>query len=247
MKSIVVIPARYESSRLPGKPLVELAGISMIRRTYHRCLQAVPSEDVYVATDNEQIRRHCRDHGLNCVMTSSQCLTGTDRVAEVAASIDADIYINVQGDEPVLDPADITTVERAARAHPGEVINGFSPITDPEHYTSRHIPKVVMREDNRLLYMSRSPIPGNKSGVFQKSWRQICVYSFSKAALAAFSARADKTPLEESEDIEILRFIEMGFDVRMVQLSDSSIAVDTPEDIPRAEQAIRDRGLTDAG
>lgn len=233
MDYIVVIPARYKSSRLPGKPLIDLKGKTLLQRTYEQCLLSVPKDKIYVATDHEKIEKHCKDIGINVIMTSENCLTGTDRVAEVAEKIDADCYINVQGDEPLMNPEDITKVINAAKQYPNDVINGYSPILNKSDYISAHIPKVVFRPDGRLLYMSRSPIPGNKKGDFNKSWRQICVYSFPKASLTSFSSREAKTELEQEEDIEILRFLEMGYDVRMIPLSPDSIAVDTPEDVEK--------------
>lgn len=238
MRYVVVIPARYESSRLPGKPLVELAGVPMIVRTYRQCIQAVPAELVFVATDDERIRAVCEAEGISVVMTSNSCLTGTDRLAQVAETIDADVYINVQGDEPVFNPGDLRGLVTAALANPGDVINGFCPIHSEESFRSSSTPKVVLRPDGRLLYMSRAPIPTNKKFGFESAWRQVCAYAFPKLALKAFAAVGAKTPLEAIEDIEILRFLELGWEVRMIPMSDESVAVDNPEDVARAEAAI---------
>lgn len=246
-KSIIVIPARYESSRLAGKPLVELLGISMLRRTFDRCVQVCPREETYVATDDQRIVDHCREANIPVILTSKDCLTGTDRVAEVAQQIDADIYINVQGDEPVIDPEDIKQILEVAVQHPDEVISGMCAVYQEELFNSSTIPKVVARPDGRLLYMSRGAIPTNKKHEFVSAHRQVCIYAFPKIALDDFSSIKEKTPLESIEDIEILRFLELGYDVRMVEVSDSSISVDVPEDIKRAEDAIRTRGLLNAG
>ena len=245
MKPVIVIPARYKSERLPGKPLIELLGVSMLRRTYAQCCKALPASAVYVATDDERIAGHCNEYGMQVVMTSGHCMTGTDRVAELANQIKADVYINVQGDEPVLPPDDILKIVAAAELHPGEIINGVCRINSDEEdlYRSRTIPKVVMRPDGRLLYMSRSPIPGNKQDHFRQGWRQVCIYAFPREPLQAFASKNAKTPLEDLEDIEVLRFLEMGYEVRMSETSQQSIAVDIPEDIGRAEAAIRERGL----
>lgn len=242
MSYIVVIPARFQSGRLPGKPLVNLCGVPMIVRTYRQCIKVVPTELVYVATDDDNIRAVCEKHGIQVVMTSSNCLTGTDRVAEVAQKIEADTYINVQGDEPVFNPDDLTELINTAEKNPNDVINGYCSINDELMFRSSSIPKVVMRPDGRLLYMSRAPIPTNKGLAYIQSWRQVCAYAFPKKALVAFSSRASKTELEAIEDIEILRFLELGWDIRMVSMSDLSVAVDNPEDIIRAEAAIRSLG-----
>jgi len=145
----------------------------MIRRTYEQCIKAVDSKDVYVATDSDQIFEHCSSLGMQVVLTSQDCLTGTDRVAEFSEIVKADYYINVQGDEPFMNPADLTKMVKSIDDFQGEILNGFSVINDPSLYESRSIPKLVMREDKRLLYMSRSPIPGNKSGSFKTSWRPV--------------------------------------------------------------------------
>ena len=130
MSFIVVIPARYQSGRLPGKPLVSLSGVPMIVRTYRQCIKVVPAERVYVATDDERIKSMCEASGIRVILTSRDCLTGTDRVAEVARQIDVDTYINVQGDEPVFNPDDLQRLLEAAVARPQDVINGYCAIGD---------------------------------------------------------------------------------------------------------------------
>ncbi|HZX16387.1 MAG TPA: 3-deoxy-manno-octulosonate cytidylyltransferase [Pseudomonas sp.] len=239
----VIIPARYQSSRLPGKPLVDLCGVPMVVRTYRQCIQACPPERVYVATDDERIAAVCRAHEIQVLMTSPDCLTGTDRVAECARQLDTEVLINVQGDEPVFNPQDLRAILESLSQYPGEVLNGFCAIDNDESFRSESIPKVVMRPDGRLLYMSRSPIPGNKQHAFVRAWRQVCVYAFPRAALVAFAEQPRKTPLEALEDIEILRFLELGWEVRMLEMSADSIAVDNPDDVARAEAAICERGL----
>ena len=239
---VVVIPARYESTRLPGKPLINLEGKSMILRTYEKCVKAVGANLVYVATDSEHIKTHCEENNIKVVLTSSTCLTGTDRIAEFAEKVVAKTYINVQGDEPLINPEDITKVLNMAEQFPDEIINGYAPILSKEQYTSLSIPKLVFRPDGRLLYMSRSPIPGNKEADFRKAWRQICVYAFPKSVLFDFAGLADKTTLENEEDIEILRFLELGYEVRMIELSSDSIAIDTPEDAERVREILKNKG-----
>ncbi|OBY93067.1 3-deoxy-manno-octulosonate cytidylyltransferase [Pseudomonas sp. AU11447] len=239
----VIIPARYQSSRLPGKPLVQLNGVPMIVRTYRQCLKACPAEHIHVATDDDRIREVCEQHGISVLMTSSQCLTGTDRLAECAQQLDANIFINVQGDEPVFNPDDLRRMIEACGRWPGEVLNGYCVIDEEAQFRSTSTPKVVLRPDGRLLYMSRAAIPGTKSNEFVRGWRQVCLYAFPRESLAAFAACDGKTPLESLEDIEILRFLELGWEVRMLELSQDSIAVDNPEDVAAAEAAILARGL----
>jgi len=245
MREVIIVPARYASGRLPGKPLIELLGRSVLERTVGQCLKAFPKEQVFVATDDDRIAEHCQSIGIGVIMTPDDCLTGTDRVACAIAELDADLIINVQGDEPVIDPEDIRLVHQAAQVHQGEVICGYSPLNDESLFRSLTIPKVVFRPDGRLLYMSRTPIPGSKTGDFVAgaAFRQICIYAFPRDALLDFASQSTKTPLESQEDIEMLRFMELGYEVRMVELSDQSVAVDVPEDINRAESAIRSLGL----
>ena len=231
MEYIVVIPARYKSTRFPGKPLIDLNGKSMLLRTYEQCKKAVDEKLIYVATEDARIVEHCKEFGMNVLLTTDNCLTGTDRVAEVSQQIKVDYYINVQGDEPVFDPEDIRIIISRLHDHPGEILNGYCPIDTEKQYRSVSVPKVVFRPDGRLLYMSRSAIPGNKKGEFVKGWRQVCIYAFPYDALQEFTATDTKTVLEAEEDIEIMRFIELGYEVRMLQLSSSSIPIDTPEDM----------------
>lgn len=233
MEVVLIIPARYKSTRFPGKPLTDIKGKSMILRVYEQCAKAFPKEKIYVATEDERIMEHCNKFGINALLTSDDCLTGTDRIAEAAKQIDADYYINVQGDEPLFNPDDITTVLNQLEKFNGEIINGYCAIEDDEQYRSLSVPKVVFRPDGRMLYMSRSPIPGNKTNTFMKGWRQVCIYAFPKQALEQFASVQNKTVLEDMEDIEILRFLELGYEVRMMELSKESVPVDHPEDLEK--------------
>jgi 3-deoxy-manno-octulosonate cytidylyltransferase (CMP-KDO synthetase) len=243
MRYAIIIPARYKSTRLPGKPLIDLHGLPMIVRTYQQCAKACPSHKIFVATDDSRIEEVCSTFGIQSIMTSVDCLTGTDRVAECARTLDVDVFINIQGDEPVFNPEDISKLIEAARQYPGEVLNGVCEIHDEEQFRSGSTPKAVMRADGRLLYMSRATIPSNKHKGFEKAWRQVCAYAFPRVALEAFAAHHFKSPLEQIEDIEILRFLEIGFDVRMIQLSEESIPIDLPDDVHKVLSAIRERGL----
>lgn len=234
MKSfVVVIPARLASTRLPNKPLIDIAGKSLIERTWGQVIKAVAEEKVFVLTDDEQIVSHCQAKGIQVIMTSKDCLTGTDRVAEFAKKNHFDYYINVQGDEPLMNPNDISDVISALDELEEEIINGYTVIDNETDYRSLTIPKVVFRPDGRLLYMSRGAIPNNKKDKFIKAYKQVCIYAFPKKALLEFASETKKTELEDIEDIEILRFLELGYDVKMIQLSNDSIAVDVPEDIDK--------------
>ncbi len=243
MHAVIIIPARHASSRFPGKPLVNIRGKSMIHRTWEQCIKVLPKEEVYVATDDQRIVDHCAAQGIQTVITGEDCLTGTDRVYQAALQIEADIYLDVQGDEPLMNPLDARAILEEARRQPGAIICGMCPITDPEEYLSPMIPKMLTAPNGRLLYTSRAPVPANKEAVFKGAMRQVCIYAYTHAALEAFALIAKKTPLEEIEDLELLRFLEMGYEVRMIEVSDLSIAVDMPEDVAKVEAALDTRGL----
>jgi len=236
----IIVPARYESSRFPGKPLADLLGKSLIQRVWERCCSAVPSSDVFVATDDKRIKEHCVGLGIQVLMTHRDCLTGTDRIYQACKNLDADVIINVQGDEPLIRPDDIIKVIDAHNKSSEQVHCGMCPILSEEDFRSASVPKVVTREDGQLLYMSRAAIPTDKKLSFSKAMKQVCIYAFSRKALEDFGGCNHKSALESIEDIEILRFLELGYDIGMVEVSDSSIAVDFPEDVERVINAIRE-------
>lgn len=211
----------------------------MIIRTYNQCKKAVPESKILVATDHKKIFNLCKKNKMNVMMTSNKCLTGTDRIAEVAKKYKKNFFINVQGDEPICNPADIKKIINTAKKFPKSVIGGFTKIRNKKLFYSPHIPKVVMRKDGNLLYMSRAPIPYNKSKSFQKGWRQVCIYSFPTKSLQVFSKNKKKTPLEKIEDLELNRFVEMGYEVKMIEMSDTSIAVDIKKDIKKVNRLIK--------
>ena len=229
-KAVVVIPARYKSSRFPGKPLAKINGKEMILHVAEKAEQAVGKENVYIATENQSISKVVKSAGYKVVLTSDNCLTGTDRVAEAAQEIKADIFINVQGDEPMIDPNDILKVIKAKQANPEYVINCMSNLHPNEDINDKKIPKVICDLRNNLLYSSRNAIPGTKEGNSKGVKKQVCIYGFSKNQLNKFKSNI-KTPLESQEDIEILRFIENGIPVKMVEVDKVSYAVDYPDDI----------------
>ena len=241
MKLVGMIPARYESSRFPGKPLAEISGKSLIERVWNQSVQAMDKENLYVLTDDERIKDHCMDRKMQCLLTSTECLTGTDRLYEASLMVDSDIYINIQGDEPLINPCDIKTIINASKNDPKSVINAMCPIMHEVDYFSESVPKVVTDEKNKLLYISRAPIPFAKDKKYQSSMKQVCIYAFPKDKLHFFGTQSQKSKLESIEDIEILRFIENDIDIKMVEVSSDSIAVDHPEDIDRVVNELKIR------
>lgn len=216
-----------------------IQGITMLERTYLQCCKALDNKFIYVATDDERIEKFCKQKNINTIFTSRDCLTGTDRVAEVAKTLDFDIFLNVQGDEPIFNPDDITTLINESLKHPETIICGYTEIKKDEQYLNNQIPKVIFDKNNNLLYMSRSPIPGSKKNQLKKAYRQVCAYSFPKDKLEIFGKEKKKSFFEDIEDLEILRFLENGIPVKMLEMSDKSISVDNPEDIHEVEKILK--------
>ena len=203
--------------------------------------KAVGADHVYIATDDKSISDVVTRSGYKTVMTSEECMTGTDRVAEAAEHLEYDIFINVQGDEPMADYKDIQKCIQVKADNMSSIVNGFCYLAESEDPRDLSIPKVVCSQSNNLLYISRSPIPGSKVGISQSCLykKQVCIYGFSKQELRHFRNRVTKTELEHYEDIEILRFLEMGKPVLMFECHQGSIAVDKPEDIQRVESIMK--------
>lgn len=235
---LVVIPARYHSTRFPGKPLADIHGKSMIQHVWDKCINATSPDRVIVATDDDQILNHCKENKMQVLLTSDSCLTGTDRLYEIAQNRKVDVYINVQGDEPMVSPNDIKAVIQASENNPGTTINAMCQINNEPDFRNPNIPKVVTQKDGQLLYMSRSPIPTNKKLAFTKAMKQVCIYAFPYDVLINFGLLKEKTPLESIEDLEILRLLELGYKVKMIEVSGASIAVDTPQDLIKVKSAI---------
>jgi len=241
MKSVVLIPARFSSTRFPGKPLTPLVGKPMVLWVSKLSAQAVGTENVYVATEDGRIYDAVTDAGFQAVMTGEDALTGTDRLAEAAEQIDADIYINVQGDEPLVDPDDIRKIRDRKAENMDAVINGFCWVSEQEDPANVNIPKVITNEAGVMVYMSRRALPGFKEqtkapGRYKK---QVCIYAFTREELLNFKRFGRKSDLEYCEDIEILRYLELDKKVLMVETKGGSLAVDVPEDIAPVEAALK--------
>lgn len=237
MKYVVIIPARYKSRRLNGKPLKNINGVPMIVRTFNQCCKAVDRDLIYVSTDDARIEKVCKKNNIKVIMIKQNCLTGTDRVYLASKKINADVYINLQGDEPLFNPIDIKKIIKYSKKYRNEIITGYTKIKSHKMFKSLHIPKVVFSEDKYLLYASRSPIPANKRSKFNFAYRQVCIYAFPKKQLKKFYS-TKKSKLEFEEDIEYLRFLEKGIDVKCIELSDKSIAVDTIDDLKKVRKVI---------
>ncbi|WP_066407934.1 3-deoxy-manno-octulosonate cytidylyltransferase [Aliarcobacter skirrowii] len=243
-KIIGVIPARYKSSRFEGKPLCIIDGVPMIKRTYLQAKQSKFLDDLIVATEDKRIEDYCKKENIPVIMTSDNCLTGTDRIAEVSKSMDFDLYVNIQGDEPVIDPKSIEEIVNEYLKYGDEYIayNLYKNIDEKDEIFANTIIKTIVNEKDELMYMSRLGVPFNKSNIEAKYKKQICVYGFTKQALDVFSSRT-KTLNEQYEDIEILRFVDMGYKVKMKETNVDSIAVDVPSDVEKVEKFLEKKGL----
>jgi 3-deoxy-manno-octulosonate cytidylyltransferase (CMP-KDO synthetase) len=228
-KFVIVIPARFKSSRFPGKPLAKIKGKPMIYHVWMQCIKAVSRDNVFIATDDKKIQDVCKTYSMNCQMTSSKCKTGTDRMYDFSKKISSEIYINVQGDEPQINPKDIKKIVNLGLRNKDKIFNGMCKIKDHKDGYKSQVPKVVFDKYNNLMYMSRAPIPNNKYLDNKHFYKQICIYSIPKKYLKIFGT-TKKTKFEKIEDIEINRFLELGYKVKMIELSDT-ISVDYPSDL----------------
>lgn len=240
MKVVAIIPARYQSSRFPGKPLTKILDKPLIIHVAEIASIAVDISNTYVATDDQRIADTVKSYGYKTIMTSAEALTGTDRLYEAAQEIPADIYINIQGDEPMVDPGDIKKIIYEKLQNPKAVVCGMHLMGSNENPSNINIPKVLVDKNNRLIYMSRLPIPGIKGDRHPKPkyLKQVCIYAFTFNELELYGKQKSKAEYEYFEDIEILRFFDLGIPVQMIQTSKSSLAVDIPEDVPIVEKAL---------
>ena len=232
MKVLCVIPARYASTRLPGKPLSMIAGKPMIQHVYERACQAQLPNEVVVATDNEMVEKAVLDFGGKAVMTSPDHPSGTDRLAEVALMYpDVDVIVNVQGDEPMIPPE---VIDRLAEAFNGDAdlnMATMKVVMDEEDYENPAAVKVVTDQQGYALYFSRSlmPYPRNKPEGF-KVFKHVGIYAYRRNFLLKYAALAP-TPLEKAESLEQLRALENGYKIKVLESDFQGIGVDTPEDL----------------
>jgi 3-deoxy-manno-octulosonate cytidylyltransferase (CMP-KDO synthetase) len=240
-----VIPARYASVRLPGKPLASIAGRPMIQHVVERARQAERVSRVIVATDDERIKKAVEGFGGEAVLTRADHRTGTDRIAEVAAHLEAEIYVNIQGDEPLIDPATIDAV--VAEMLDDESIQIGTPctaITQKNEIMDPNVVKVVRDFDGNGLYFSRAPIPWVRdtgATIAAQHWKHIGLYAFRREALLEFPT-LPPGELERVEQLEQLRWLENGFHIRVVETDYDAVSVDVPADIQRVEKILQERG-----
>jgi 3-deoxy-manno-octulosonate cytidylyltransferase (CMP-KDO synthetase) len=237
---VAVIPARYASSRLPGKPLADLDGRPMIEHVYRRVTASKILSDVIVATDDLRIATRVNDFGGKVRLTRPTHETGTDRLAEVAASLDCDVVVNVQGDEPLIDPRALDElVAPFAADRTVQMTTLYRRIHDPAELTNPNITKVVLDRGGFALYFSRSPIPHVRDprGGWPPLYRHIGLYAYRRSVLLVL-ASLEPTPLERAEALEQLRALEHGIRIKAVETSHESLEVNTPEDLDQVRRLL---------
>ncbi|HSB60504.1 MAG TPA: 3-deoxy-manno-octulosonate cytidylyltransferase [Vicinamibacteria bacterium] len=250
MAIVAIIPARYASTRLPGKPLSDIHGKSLIERVHERVRGARTVDRILVATDDERIAAAVRGFGGEAWLTSPHHPTGTDRLAEAARAVEAEIVVNVQGDEPMLDPAGIDAAVGALVEDPGLPMATLSlPLRDADEMLSPSVVKVVADGAGNALYFSRNPIPFVRRASGARAAAEAAVagglarkhvglYAYRRAALARF-ASLPPSPLEEAEGLEQLRALHHGMRIRVVRMDgESGVAVDTPQDLERVRALL---------
>lgn len=241
---LAVVPARYASTRFPGKPLVDLAGVPMIIRVMERAALSSAISQLVAATDDERIRDAVVSAGRTVVMTSLDCASGTDRVAETARRLgfDGELVVNIQGDEPLLDPADLDALVTETLRLGTDLGTLARPIEAAQDLASPNVVKVVRTLEGRAMYFSRSPIPAGVDAASAVALRHVGLYAYRPSALEKL-ATLSPSPLERVERLEQLRALENGLSIAVIDApsKEPSLAVDTPEDAERVVKIITGR------
>jgi 3-deoxy-manno-octulosonate cytidylyltransferase (CMP-KDO synthetase) len=243
MRAVGVIPARFAASRFPGKPLAEIAGVPLVRRVWEGARSAERLTRVIVATEDERIASACRGFGAEVALTSPDHMTGTDRIAEVAAGLDEEIVVNIQGDEPLIEGAVIDAAVDALVAEPGVSMSTVVHPADPDGLDDPNRVKVVMDLSGRALYFSRSRIPYVRDGATMRIWQHVGLYAYRRAFLLEFVKLAP-TELERAESLEQLRALANGHAIQVAKIEGDwrSVPVDVPSDIDLVEAVLKKSG-----
>jgi 3-deoxy-manno-octulosonate cytidylyltransferase (CMP-KDO synthetase) len=240
MKVLGVIPARWASTRFPGKPLKQIAGKAMIHWVWDQTKKSAIISEVVIATDDKRIADYCRVNGLDFVMTSSSHPTGSDRLAEVADKISADVYVNVQGDEPLIEPEAIDAVTSClltAMDRGIELATGYIEKASEEQLDDPSIVHLVPSMDGCVITFTRLPVPYPLAETIQRTVH-VGLYAFTRKALKLFS-KLERGPVERAESIEVIRYLEHGYRIACVPVTPGSFGVDTPEDLVKVEAILR--------
>jgi len=243
MKKIIVIPARYASTRLPGKPLIDIGGKSLLQRVYDGACRSKLSDGTLIATDDERIKKAALAFGAEVIMTDPALPSGTDRVFAAIQDKEADLVVNLQGDEPFIEPSIIDQLFSALEEGDVAMATLCCPITDESEYRNPNTVKVVLDNSGFALYFSRSPIPyvNNSKFKIQNSkfvYKHIGIYGFTRSFLEQF-VTLPKSPLEETESLEQLRVLENGHRIKVLATDYNGFGIDTPDDLERARKLLR--------
>lgn len=251
MKAIGLIPARFASTRFPGKPLAQILGQSLLERTYKNALKAKKLEEILIATDDQRIFDHAKNFGAKVVMTSPNCETGTDRIHEAlekeGKELFADIVVNIQGDEPCIDPLVIDKVVTSLSEDSKAVVaTPITKIKSSDEAFNPSIVKCVKDEKDYALYFSRTLIPAGRQNAFQENityYRHIGIYAYTYDFLPTYR-KLKPTPLQLAEDLEQLKILESGYKIKVAIVETENIEVNVPEDIKKVEQYLCKRNLS---
>jgi len=248
MINLCIIPARMDSSRFPGKPLEKLLSLPLVLHVYERCRIADSLDQVFIATCDEAIRDACETHGAAVIMTRDDHPGAVDRTAEAAGLVggdlaDDDLVLMIQGDEVLVGPDMIDQIVEAFNASDTPVVNLASPIADDADHDDVNVVKVATALDGRALFYSRTPIPSRARKTHDALFQQTGVIGFSKSFLKTF-LKLDRTPLEITEGIDMLRTLEHGYGIQIVAATRPTIGVDTPDELQRAEEILASDPLT---
>lgn len=243
MKVVGIIPSRYKSSRFEGKPLAIIAGKTMIRRVYEQAQKAKKIDKIYVATDDNRIRSEAESFGARVIMTSPDHASGTDRVAEAIYNIDCDIVINIQGDEPLINPEVLDALAIAMINEPDiPMATLIIPITDMKVVQDPNVSKVVKDKNGFALYCSRAAIPFARDGNWTNVYKQLGIYAYRRDFLLKFASMGCSA-YENIEKLEQLRALENGYKLKTVETKYDSIGVDIPEDVKKVERLLEKQHL----
>jgi 3-deoxy-manno-octulosonate cytidylyltransferase (CMP-KDO synthetase) len=239
---IGAIPARYDSERLPGKPLADIAGSPLIEHVYRRAVQARSLSAVVVLTDDERIATVVKGFGGDVEMTPIDCASGTDRIAWAARNWEVDAIVNIQGDEPLIESESIDRVARHLSQYHDDAVVTLAAPAEPGDAENPNVVKVVLDLEGYALFFSRSAIPfARNPGV--RSWRHLGIYGYQYQALLEIAA-LEPTPLERIESLEQLRMLENGYRLRVLEVGRAAPGIDTAEDLERVRQLIDSAGVT---
>ncbi|UCD70643.1 MAG: 3-deoxy-manno-octulosonate cytidylyltransferase [Syntrophobacterales bacterium] len=252
-RAVAVIPARLQSTRLPRKVLADIAGKPMIRHVYERASLAQSINRVLVATDSKEVIRIVREWGVAVILTSPNLPSGTARIASIVNKIDAEIVVNIQGDQPLVEPELIDELVRSFQNNRADIVTPVFRITEVSDRIDPGLAKVVCGNDGRALYFSRSPIPHVRDAPLAEwpkraaLWAQYGIYGFRRHVLEEFDASLPPSQLEQAEKLEQLRFLEAGYSIYTIKTRFRQIAVDTAEDLAQVRRILASQPQQESG